>query len=120
MPHREPTSETTAPASLAERLTDDFYRWELRGRGWHIFPYTVELEPPYRPFFFRSLLVRAGVADDARRPTSPSSFVGGLLGLLRDTAATPAPEPPENDFVEPEAEPFDADAFGPLVTIATA
>ncbi len=38
------------PQSRLERLTDQFYAWERRGRGWHTWPYPVELEPPFRPF----------------------------------------------------------------------
>ena len=40
----------TTPATVAELLTDQFYRWELRGRGWKLADAPVELEPPFRPF----------------------------------------------------------------------
>ena len=48
------------PAS-AEAVSDSFYAWELRGRGWHSASYVVELEPPHRPFL---LLPDASAADD--------------------------------------------------------
>ena len=35
---------------FARELTAQFYRWELRGRGWFVWPYRVALEPPFRPF----------------------------------------------------------------------
>ena len=55
--------------STIEHLTEDFYRWERRGRGWRLAPYPVELEPPYRPFFFRSMLA-PHTRDDGKRPTA--------------------------------------------------
>ena len=35
---------------VARSLTEQFYRWELRGRGWFMWPEVVQLEPPFRPF----------------------------------------------------------------------
>lgn len=35
--------------NIARELTEQFYRWELRGRGWLIWPDSVQLEPPFRP-----------------------------------------------------------------------
>ena len=34
------------PLTQAERLTAQFYKWERRGRGWQVWEYPVELEPP--------------------------------------------------------------------------
>ena len=39
------------PLTREERLTAQFYDWERRGRGWQLWSYPVELEPPFRPFF---------------------------------------------------------------------
>lgn len=34
----------------SERLTHNFYTWETRGRGWQVYDYPIDLEPPFRPF----------------------------------------------------------------------
>jgi DNA helicase HerA-like ATPase len=52
--------------SAAQEVTEDFYTWELRGRGWALASAPVELEPPFRVCTFR----RAAVydLDDGRVP----------------------------------------------------
>ena len=35
--------------TLQEYLTTQFCAWERRGRGWGVFPYRVEIEPPFEP-----------------------------------------------------------------------
>ncbi len=47
---------------MSERLTAQFYNWELRGRGWHSFETSVDLEPPFYPFFGHT--VKPNVAED--------------------------------------------------------
>lgn len=59
---------------LAERITESFYAWELRGRGWSLSDYPVSLEPPYRPIFLLPSHGNDGVGDDGRRPTFLSSL----------------------------------------------
>jgi len=39
------------PATACEVLTEQFYAWEKRGRGWRVGDYPVALEPPFRPFY---------------------------------------------------------------------
>jgi hypothetical protein len=80
--------------TLAERLTEQFYTWELRGRGWQEFAHPVVLEPPFRPF---PGYVLPQVRDDGHRP--------GLLGRLF-APRRPEPEIPERE--EPEAETFES------------
>jgi predicted DNA-binding transcriptional regulator AlpA len=89
------------PLTPEERLTAQFYEWERRGRGWQIWNYPVELEPPFRPFFYH--YAEPGPAiDDARKPTILSSLVDGILG--RNSApALPAPNVEER---ESAPEPF--------------
>ncbi|MCW3105773.1 MAG: hypothetical protein JWQ09_279 [Segetibacter sp.] len=60
-------------ATLSEQLTAQFYEWEMRGRGWITAPYSVDLEPPFEPFFFRNPNIK--VVDDGKRPTILSSIV---------------------------------------------
>jgi predicted DNA-binding transcriptional regulator AlpA len=67
------------PLTVEERLTAQFYAWERRGRGWQVWEYPVELEPPFRPFIFH-YTEPSPSTDDARRPTLLSNFVEGILG----------------------------------------
>lgn len=77
---------------LQESLTEQFYAWELRGRGWSVAPYPVSLEPPFRPFWG---FVLPRTEDDGRRP----SFFSRLFGRV------PEPEPEELPQ-ESDPEPF--------------
>src|ERR1700686_5459387 len=81
--------------TLPERLTEQFYTWELRGRGWQEFAYPVALEPPYVPFPGYFL---PPIRDDGHRP----SFLGRLI-------APPRPEPEPPAIEEPEVESFATD-----------
>lgn len=83
----------TSP-TLPERLTEQFYAWELRGRGWQEFPHPVALEPPFLPFpgYFLPAL-----KDDGHRPT----FLGRLF-------SPPRVEPERPEVVEPEPALFEA------------
>ncbi len=73
--------------TLPERLTEQFYAWELRGRGWQEFARPVVLEPPYVPFPGYFL---PQIKDDGHRP----SFLGRLM-------APPRPEPELPQIEEP-------------------
>lgn len=59
-----------------ELITAQFYAWEKRGRGWQIWDYPVELEPPFEPFpgYY------VPTADDGRNPSRLSTFVEKLHG----------------------------------------
>jgi len=86
----------------AERLTAQFYDWEMRGRGWRVWPERVRLEPPFRRF----TPVIAGpepVADDGRRHTIFSAAIERIYTWLKGRRATPAEPPPEAPDDEPEA-----------------
>jgi hypothetical protein len=46
-------AQSDGPASDRVRaLTERFYDWELRGRGWQVWNYAVDLEPAFRPAAF--------------------------------------------------------------------
>jgi hypothetical protein len=77
--------------TLPERLTEQFYAWELRGRGWQEFAYPVALEPPYVPFPGYFL---PSIKDDGHRP----SFLSRIVAPPR-----PVEEPPEIEEPDPEA-----------------
>lgn len=53
--------------TVAEELTRQFYAWELRGRGWQVWPEPVDLEPPFRPFW--RYLPEMEAVDDGRIPS---------------------------------------------------
>jgi hypothetical protein len=88
---------------LDEQLSEQFHRWEERGRGWQVFPEPVEPEPPFVPFNGH-FLPAAPVIDDGRHPTFLSSLVQRLSQKL-STEPPPAPVEPESEE-EPEPTPL--------------
>src|SRR5918996_563519 len=89
----------------ARELTERFYAWEIRGRGWQAFPYPVGLEPPFRPFPGHFVRRPAAPVDDGRRETALSL----LMRRIFQAPAPAEPEPPD-EAEEPDPEVFD-DAF---------
>ncbi len=89
-------------ATLAERLTADFYAWERRGRGWTVSKYPVILEPPFRPFFHKFLQDNP-IADDARRP----GILERLLDWFRRSGAERTPDAPADEGFDDEPDPDD-------------
>lgn len=69
------------------QLTEQFYAWELLGRGWLYADETVELEPPYTPFFGHFNEPSAKY-DDAVHHTMFSS----IAALFKKNQAQPRPE----------------------------
>jgi len=88
-------------ASQAELLTEQFYRWERRGRGWEVWDFPVALEPPFVPFRFHWIPPKA--TDDGRRPTLFSAATDRLITLLTPGRQPPVLAPPDNEVVEPES-----------------
>lgn len=84
--------------SPAEVVTESFYAWEMRGRGWQLADYPVSLEPPYRPFFLLPDLEHSpGTIDDGKRPTLLSSLVewiGSFFTGRREAEPEPFEEAP--------------------------
>src|SRR5580765_7926115 len=96
-----------------EQLTEHFYHWERRGRGWRVFDEPVSPEPPFRPFdgHYQSGPV---AVDDGRRPTFLSSMV---QRLSRGFSTEPPPLPVIADVEdEPEPQPLIRDALVELQT----
>lgn len=79
-----------------EELTRSFYEWEARGRGWQLWDYPVELEPPFVPFVGHFLEPRK-YKDDSRRETIGST----VSKWVKKAFSAPAPK------VEPEVFRFD-------------
>src|SRR5580693_7589278 len=87
---------------IEEKLSDQFYQWEHRGRGWQVFPEPVHPEPPFIPFHGHFLPPTPAI-DNGRRPTFLSSLVQKLSRKLSTAPPeSPSPEPEE----EPEPEPL--------------
>jgi hypothetical protein len=82
---------------LDEQLSDQFRRWELRGRGWQVYDQPVAIEPPFVPFHGH-YLPSAPRLDDTAKPTLLSSLVQRLSQKLASSATVVEPEPDE----EPE------------------
>jgi hypothetical protein len=66
--------DNTQYRSQRELLAEQFYAWEKRGRGWKVWDKTVDLEPPFRPFFYHQIQ-SSGKIDDGRRP----SLIGSMF-----------------------------------------
>ncbi len=87
---------------ISEQLSEQFRRWEERGRGWHIYDAPIFPEPPFRPFPGHYLPPALPV-DDGRRPTILSSLVGRLSQRLSGQPPEPPPVIPQREE-EPEPE----------------
>ncbi|MFN7139406.1 MAG: hypothetical protein ACK4UN_08715, partial [Limisphaerales bacterium] len=86
-------------SQIEEKLTDQFYEWEIRGRGWQVWDAPIHPEPPFRPFYGH-YVPRENIADDGRRPTLLSSLVSKLSRTLGGEE-----EPPEFSQEDEEPEP---------------
>src|ERR1022692_3494704 len=84
--------------SVHEQLSEQFRRWELRGRGWKVLSEPVYPEPPFVPFRGHYLPDTPAV-DDGRQPTFLSSLV---QKFSRKLSAEPEVPPV---ISEPEEEP---------------
>lgn len=87
---------------IARSLTEQFYRWELRGRGWMMWPGCVELEPPFRPFEGHCLRA-SRVIDDGQIESFGSRFAKGVTGLL-GMAPPPVQIEETEEIEEPDAQ----------------
>ena len=72
--------------ALSDELTQRFYQWEERGRGWHAFEFQVDLEPGFHPFFGH-FAPPAEAIDDGKRHTIFSS-IGALFSKKKATRET--------------------------------
>ena len=108
MPLSEPSEER-----LHERLTRQFYEWEMWGRGWQIWEQPVHLEPPFRPFLGHFDSGASGtLRDDARKPT--------LFSSLFERAVRKSHGNPVRQLEEWKPEPRYDDSRPPLVEMQVA
>lgn len=103
--------------TLAEQFKEQFYEWEIRGRGWLVWPEAVTLEPPFTPFYFQPRRLQPYV-DDLRKPTLWSELAQQLDRWFYNT---PAPEiVPDLELPTYGPELFGGNEDGPLVEIQLA
>ncbi|MES1225386.1 MAG: hypothetical protein ABUT20_58435, partial [Bacteroidota bacterium] len=74
---------------LKEQLTAQFYAWELLGRGWLRSSDTIELEPPFTPFFGH-YVDTSYIEDDGIRPTLLSN-ISSIFSHKQKDAPTQGP-----------------------------
>jgi hypothetical protein len=86
--------------SLEDELREQFYGWEMWGRGGAAWPEPVHLEPPFRPFYGHFIKARPQV-DDGRHHTALSRLAAWVSGKPTDDAASTALARIEDD-AEPE------------------
>ncbi|HEX4263924.1 MAG TPA: type IV secretion system DNA-binding domain-containing protein [Verrucomicrobiae bacterium] len=84
-------------ATIHEQVSERFYKWEQRGRGWKLYDEPIYPEPPFVRFDNHAL-PEAPVVDDGRRPT--------FLSSLWKKATAPPPVPPVIPQDEEEPEPI--------------
>jgi hypothetical protein len=82
--------------SREELLTEQFYEWERRGRGWQLWDRPVWPEPPFKPFFFH-YVPSDGPIDDGRRLTFVGSLIAKAKGLLSEKPEPAAAEESEEE-----------------------
>lgn len=79
--------------SIHEELSTRFFRWEMRGRGYQVWPVPVAPEPPYEPFHGHYLPTKPSL-DDGQVSTTLSRLAGFTKGLISrpatETAIVPA------------------------------
>ncbi len=66
-----------------ESISRQFYDWERRGRGWQVYDFPVDLEPPFRPFYFFEPKDDPAT-DDGRISTFFSRLFDGGSGKLNN------------------------------------
>ncbi len=77
---------------LAQYLTQRFYDWEVRGRGWCSYDESVTPEPPFIPFYGHFVDQYVTPADDGRRETLLSQLAKRALALFKTKQSEPEPE----------------------------
>ena len=111
--------DTAAPRTTEAFLTDEFYRWELWGRGWQVWDVSVRLEPPFRPFLWHTVptLPAGALRDDARRPTRVGAFFERLRRRLTGNGDTVPVLLPDDEEPLPETDETADDLVELLVTV---
>ena len=88
--------------------TQAFYDWELRGRGWDLYPHPVPLEPPFVPPRVRRPPTPPPI-DDTKKETWLSSIVASFRKPAAPAIAPSEEEPPE--AIARQADAIDKEEF---------
>jgi len=81
VPYQQALPEVTdSPEAI---LSKAFVVWETRGRGWSLFDFPVELEPPFLPLYYLLSIPETPVFDDGRKKT----FWSDLFSSPTDNSA---------------------------------
>lgn len=72
--------EAVSDLSAEELLSAAFSHWRTGGRGWTLFDFSVELEPPFCPFYHLTSAPEPPVFDDGRQATFWSRLTDGASG----------------------------------------
>lgn len=83
----------------SQKAVENFYDWELKGRGYLLFPYPVSIEPSFRPFY-HSYGYNTKYVDDGKVPT-----------LIERLFPTKKPINSEDVFEEQPPDPFEYTPF---------
>ncbi len=100
--------------SVARVLTEQFYNWERRGRGWDVWPEPVQLEPAFTPFQLKAPASRGSTKDDSRVP----SLVDNLASAIRWFAGKRERGTDGLSEAHDNPEPFEEDS--PIITLSLA
>ncbi len=73
-------------------LTQQFYQWEERTRGYWLWDYPVSPEPPFTPFLGHYFPNQHQIIDDARKPTFLSSFADKVKTYFSSAKQQPVTE----------------------------
>lgn len=99
-------------SSAHEHFSEQFYKWERRGRGWRVFDGPVKPEPPFVPFRHK-LMTETPLVNSGSRP----SFLGSLLRKLAAPPPAPVTEPEPEEEPQPEPLARDTDLTELQVTL---
>lgn len=90
----------------ADALTDHFYSWERRLRGWETFAAPVDLEPTFEPFLYHDVVPKEKIVDDSFRPSVITRIGNAIKSFLppdtSDDVVADVYEPPEPFYIEQE------------------
>lgn len=102
---------------LDDLLTEQFSRWEQRGRGWQVHPHPVAPEPAFVPFTGYHAPATSPGADDGRKSSKLASFFERLEQRVNPQ---PPPLPPEPEPEKPEAPRLEREPLVELQTVLPA
>ncbi len=86
------------------QLTEQFYEWEARGRGWLLADELVQLESPFHPFFFH--FVPTSYIDDGKQHTVFSKALDFLKGGTKEPIIESYKTPPIDPFIYEDEQPL--------------